>query len=262
MKKKALFVIALIVMLCTACSSDDKGNGTAPFHENLNFDLVPNEEETEILCRTYINEDRIREGKLYGYQNKQLLRIRYAENYLAQKYPDMDFHIWEGAEKPDSNDCWKFSFTNLSQEEYYHLYVLETPDGYEAVDEYSIEVLAQEYDNWLSEELSCFLGSQVYTETAFWGNSWQLCSLKSIDDILLLDDQLPRNTNIYTYEVQDPASLADKLIQYLKDKDIYGSYSIYAADELMSYVEDGRTIHEYLLKNHIVMQGVDRQTWN
>ena len=98
------------------------------------------EMEEKILCELYIDEDRIREGKLFEYQKECLEQLRFAVNYLKEKYPDVEFEILTINPKSKLNMITRVTFKETgTTDRQYALVVEPDVDGWIARDDYSEE---------------------------------------------------------------------------------------------------------------------------
>lgn len=189
------------------------------------------DDEIRILSETYLQEDRIAQGKLYKHQEKQLGRLRFATAYLEEKYPDKKLVIRNCSEKANSDGSWAFSFyENTDENGIFHIYVKELSDGeYSATEDYWKVALEELYDGWLSEQFSKLLGQTVSTSTAFLGNE-DHSDVTSIEEIKALREKLPRTTDIQVSSVNDVESIMTVLKEYVLENNLYGSYFVYEGE--------------------------------
>lgn len=123
-KKKFLFILcSVLAVLASGCRREEQ----QPQKQSEEIIKMTKEEE-RILCELYVDEERIREGKLYGYQKTCLEQLRFAIEYLEEKYPDKDFVILAIHPKSKVNMRTTVEFYEPGDAERYHNLFIE-PDG-------------------------------------------------------------------------------------------------------------------------------------
>lgn len=218
MKKYMIFVAIMLGL--SGCRQNSNSNeysvSETQYNNNLTaktsqVDNLLSDEEIRILCETYLQEERIAQGKLYQYQQEQLYRLRFATSYLKEKYPDKKMVIRRCSEKEDSQGNWVFPFYDDTDENgNFHVYVKDVSAGeYSATDDYWEDNLEELYDGWLSGELAVLLGQPVVTSTMFLGNN-DLSKGTTIEEIKELGDKLQRSTDIRVNSAADAVNNNDK----------------------------------------------------
>lgn len=242
MKRGLLLLISTAVILCGCTGRTDGANHVETGKEVSRMEdtnqnettsqLELTDDEIRILSETYLQEDRIAQGKLYKHQEEQLGRLRFAVAYLEEKYPDKKLVIRSCSEKADSDGSWAFPFYESSDEAGdFCVYVKENTDGsYSAADDYWKAALQESYDTWLSGQLSDLLGQTVETKTMFLGNE-DHSAVTSIEEIKALGDKLPRSTDIRVNEVSEAETMAVTLKDFVIQNNLYGSYFLYEGDK-------------------------------
>lgn len=132
-KKKFLFILcSVLAVLASGCRREEQ---QPPKQPEETIELT--EEEERILCELYVDEERIREGKLYGYQETCLEQLRFAMDYLEEKYPDKDFTILAIHPKSKINMRTTVEFYELGDTENYHnLFIEPDADGWVGEDDF------------------------------------------------------------------------------------------------------------------------------
>ena len=108
------------------------------------------EAQVELLCRISMNEDRIREGRLYSWQIEILNQYDYAMEYLARKYPSHSFELVNCEPKNKLNAYTTFYFYEEGDSEnryslYIDVYEEEEPENrYVARDNFYGELFEDE----------------------------------------------------------------------------------------------------------------------
>lgn len=168
--KYAFWGMISMIILLTACGSMVEGsNGIVLEKSNLKeessdmetkVDMTP--EQEALLCKISINEDRVKEGKLFVWQEEVLRQYDYAMDYLLGKYPSYTFHIVDCEPKNKLNNAYsKFVFQESDDSEsYYDLYLYVEDGEYSAEDNFYGYIIEEEYENelkavLLQEDIPC-----------------------------------------------------------------------------------------------------------
>lgn len=123
-KKKFLFILcSVLAVLASGCKREEQ---QPPKQPEETIELT--DEEERILCELYVDEERIREGKLYGYQETCLEQLWFAMDYLEEKYPGEDFTILAIHPKSKVTLRTTVEFYEPGNTENYHNLFIE-PDG-------------------------------------------------------------------------------------------------------------------------------------
>ncbi|MBO5522323.1 MAG: hypothetical protein J5986_01400, partial [Roseburia sp.] len=98
------------------------------------------QEEKELLCRLYINEEKINQGELFPYQVRTVEQYRYAKEVLARKYPSYEFKITYCEPQTIMDEYMELYFREEENgevgEDIYTMYVYEEKDEYSAKDNF------------------------------------------------------------------------------------------------------------------------------
>jgi len=73
------------------------------------------EDEIEVLCRMFIDEERIKAGRLTDYMKYTLAQFRYLKAYLAEKYPEATFEFIGGNKQTIGVSFATFKFRDGSK---------------------------------------------------------------------------------------------------------------------------------------------------
>lgn len=132
-KKKFLFILcSVLTVLASGCRREEQ---QPPKQPEETIELT--DEEERILCELYVDEERIREGKLYGYQETCLEQLRFAMDYLEEKYPNKDFEILTIHPKSKVTMRTTVEFYEPGYTESYHnLFIEPNGDGWTGVDDF------------------------------------------------------------------------------------------------------------------------------
>lgn len=83
--KKGLLIFYLFSLLIfPSCHQDPAFSSES---ENAVEIIEMTDHEKALLKDLYIDEERVEQGKLYGYQKSYLMQLRFATHYLEEKYP-------------------------------------------------------------------------------------------------------------------------------------------------------------------------------
>lgn len=130
----ALFVLSLgLLSGCTAGFPEK----SAVMVETKNPEVELTQKKKDLLITMSMDEERIRNGKLYDWQIEVLRQYDYATEYLSRKYPSLGFTFTDcdpkGLIKPFST----FWFQCNGEERVYDLYLYVDEDGsYSCEDNY------------------------------------------------------------------------------------------------------------------------------
>ncbi len=247
--QKLVVVLGVIFtcLLINGCQYSDLDSKKEPADDSQNIMLT--EAEEKLLCELYINEERIKEGKLYDYQLKCLEQIRYAMEYLNNKYPNENFEILICNPKNKMNSMTTIMFyEGRNREELYDLYITESDEGYRAEDNYYGVLIREEYDTELTNILreSGFEKCLVYT--AF--NEVHDESVNgelTAEDIFKLGNQLGRGTDIFIdYDPDKSELLVSQLKEIMENQNLYGSYIVYIKSGIADMGMSAEEAKEYM----------------
>ncbi|MBO5524460.1 MAG: hypothetical protein J5986_12445 [Roseburia sp.] len=113
-------------------------------------------EQMELLCRISVNEEKVREGRLYDWQKEILNQYDFAMDYLREKYPSHSFQIINCEPKNKLNSYTHFTIIEeTAPEDYYSLNInveeSDSGNAYEASDNYYGALKEEEFAEKLFE---------------------------------------------------------------------------------------------------------------
>lgn len=275
-KKTAVIMLGL-GLLCGGCQGTD--NESSPFEENgyqdeydqteENGQIEENgynseegeetmetmdmtEEQMELLCRISVNEEKVREGRLYDWQIEILNQYEFAMEYLNEKYPSYSFKIINCEPKNKLNSYTNFTITEeTAPEDYYSLYINveeETSENvYEASDNYYGVLKEEEFAEKLLAliqqdfpECSAVKTSMPYVQGKEYGENLDLDLVLSGEIELSQDTTIRMECGEMTEtEYEEKTS---ELEHFIKDRGIAGSFQV-------KFVENGEEEHVFYKSN-------------
>lgn len=211
-------------------------------------------EETEFLRKIYVNEDRIKEGRLLSYQLDTLERYRFGKQYLAEKYPGKAFEILYGDPATKATKYADFTFREQSGEDTYSLYVYEEEaGGYYGKDNFYGTIFSEVFDGWLCDELQADCRSVSAVSSSMpWVKGKEYDQNMTVEDVLSGRLELSTKTTIYVSdsgmtEVQ-MQGLVGELEERVKSLKLQGSFKVYVVEKdaaLLKIQENGLQKEEY-----------------
>lgn len=209
------------------------------------------DDEIRLLCNIYIDEDRIREYKLYDYQKETLYDIRLVQNYLDDKY-GKKFYIQTYVPGSLENSNGEAVFYDTENENQMYSAVVKEDDNMEhyVEDNYYSFVIGKIYDEYVEATIKKELGIDCISYTNFLSNLGEEYDGTSLEPILELGRDLSRDTFLFFNTEDNQISFEEKLTDVLKKNSLFGSYALCLgptllekgrnAEELKSYVLDGK----------------------
>gem|GEM_PF-3775380 len=93
-----LFVLTVTLAFMPGCAKSDGKNDSGAAESRTEDTMAKelSEDEIEVLCRMFIDEERIKAGRLTPYMKYTLAQFRYLKTYLAKKYPETTFEFIGG----------------------------------------------------------------------------------------------------------------------------------------------------------------------
>ena len=244
-KYKILGIISMSILF-TGCSSVLQGNNNIEI-EKSNLEKEQSSMETKIgmtseqealLCKISINEDRVKEGLLFVWQEEVLRQYDYAMAYLKSKYPSYRFHIVDCEPKNKLNNAYsKFAFYEEGDSEnYYDLYLYVEDGEYAAEDDFYGYIIGATYENKLKEilkqqDIPC---TKVATRLdTVQGELFH--ENMEVSDIINGNIEMQQLTSIYINEKNLQNKSCEEIFNEIKEliskQGIYGSYSVVVIEE-------------------------------
>ena len=240
MKKVRLFGIALALMtlVLVGCDSDTENTTEASVDSGIVIEyeddgtVVMTDEEKQILCSTYVNEDKINEGELYDYQIEALRQFRFAKEYLQKKYPGYEYNFFLFNPSDKFNDVTTLEFNVDDTENYFAVNVTVTDDGYKAEDNLWGYVLRPDYQDMM-EELLADAGLEdffVYTKlSGYFGE--EMDAETTVDEVVDMGRDVKVDLQVFVdMDPTDEAKtqeIVDLIEEQLRSINNYGGHIVY-----------------------------------
>lgn len=158
MKKIIIYIAVLVLGLSalTGCKrqADDTTEHSQEESEETYVSLT--DEEMNLLCNKYVDEDRIKEGHLYPYQLEALEQFRFGKNYIETKYPEVSFQYFHlTAIKESTNETGELQFyvPENGDDETFSIEIRNNGSTYEATDNYTAIYYNSLYAEYASDLL-------------------------------------------------------------------------------------------------------------
>ena len=149
--RKAAVILLTVISMLTVCSCGLWGEEETREYMELT------QEEKELLCKLYINDEKISQGELLSYQVRTVEQYRYAKETLERKYPSYEFDIFYCAPQTIADEHMMLYFEEPQGEEtnqkVYTMYVYEEEEGYSAEDNFYGKIFSPKYEAYLYENL-------------------------------------------------------------------------------------------------------------
>lgn len=263
MRKKVL--IALVGLACfmlAGCSAGENGqdnNNNSYVNEEDDMDnnvIQMTDEEKRILCSTYVNEDRINEGKLHDYQLEALMQFRSANAYLEEKYPGYDFSYYAFSPSNTMNAFTKLEFTINDTENYFAVQLIVENDEYVITDNLAGYLIAPEYEKMLEEKFKVAGLDKFYVNARISGYCGkEVDANTSMDDILNMGKSLKRDVEVYIDMPFEDESEKEKVVsiveEELRNLNTYGAHAVYFVPGITDECASGDECVEYRKKNRL-----------
>lgn len=243
MKNKLLKIVLLnsivMVLITSGCSNKNVDDTIVDYLEESSAmqSVEMTEQEKLLLKEIYINEQNIDNGKLYDYQEKCLEQIRFADNYLNNKYTDDNFEIINCSPMSKLSCITTMSFTANEDEKVYDLQISMVDGQYVAEDNYYGYLIREKYDEILGELLKKNGYSNFSVKTDF-STVYGKDINGEIDCEAIIEEnmKISRTTDITLNNAGDNSDIiAAEIKEFIQEKEIYGAYNIYDNSGLIIY---------------------------
>lgn len=254
--KRSILVLALASCVCTtaSCSFNNRSANVNNVREKHTENLHLTQEEENILCDTYINEEQIRNGELYSYQIECLNQLRFSKDYLRNKY-NRDFLVINFIPITKVNKIGEMYFTDKGSktENVYHLNIEKNGSDYVAIDNYYQTLIQEKYDYAVKKLIKHYLGieSEVYTNfNSLLGD--EINGGQSVEELFQMGSNLPRTTFIFLDKQDvDESRIEEDLKKVVYENNLYGSYHIYCGEYLLSGGQSAKVLRERLANDDL-----------
>ncbi len=248
MKRIALFILAINLAGLTGCTGilSNKGQEVGAMKNEVEL----TQEKKEFLIKMSVDEERVQNGRLYGWQEEVLCQYDFAMDYLKKKYPSHTFKFTYCNPKGNVNPFSMFLFKADNEEEIFKLYLyIDDSHIYSCKDNYYGELLKDSYNTVFFALLQEYFSECIGVSSYFTNIEGEECGETLAAEKVLEGEQEIPNT-VYIYAVQpdnfQAKILAEKIEELIKEKEIYGDYYIkilssnpdgkYTGDDLKTYV--------------------------
>lgn len=235
---------------CGAAGNREKLQETLEYGEEKG-EVVLTAQEMDILCKTYVDERRIRSGNLYSYQKKFLEQYQEGMRYLSEKYPSKAFFVLSGIPENKMNAETIFYFQESDQEVSYELYVDTKEDGtYEIKDNYYGCQIAGTVEDYMEEQLKK-VGFSVQAVSVSYGKAMGI----DVNDRMKLEDikDMSRELGGITDIFLESSSVDEGFEKLIKNEVLKlgfcGAFYIYISEPGTLKLDTRQEYREYLRQN-------------
>ncbi|MBE5954360.1 MAG: hypothetical protein E7257_09495 [Lachnospiraceae bacterium] len=261
-KRKVIILIMAMIFLLAGCSNNESNDEANSGYNHGDEIVEMSDEEVELLCSIYVNEDGIREGKLHDYQQQALEEFRMAKSYLQEKYPGYvyNFYLLSPSDRFDETTEIEFA---IDESNGYYTVRVELVDGeYVITDNFFGYVLEPAFDDMLEKKLrEAGLSSfGVYTNlSGFVGRD--IDAETTAEELLVSGDEIKKDITVWVdmlntdeTENQRIAALVENTVRELK---IYGGHRVYFDEGIVESCPTFWDLVEYRKKDNLVSIGFD-----
>lgn len=255
----SLLCAGIFIIVGTACAAGEgtSGNGSATEmaqqnnsrgEENMRKSEITAEQEA-LLIKISVNEERIRDGKLYDWQEEVLRQYDYALEYLQGKYPSHSFVMIDCEPKNKLNSYTTFWFQADGEEKTYELYLnINENEEYTCEDNYYGNLFEEPY----AMELQVRIQKEVSECVSVVSRMTSVKGLEfsenlEVSDILDGKYMVTNSTDIYVDGTRKEAGqLIEAVHKVIVENKIYGSYTVYVLENLPEELKSAKEIAEYV----------------
>lgn len=234
--RRAGIILLTVIGLITSCGCGLWGKEETWEHMELT------QEEKDVLCNVYIDDEKINQGELLPYQKRTVEQYRYAKEVLARKYPSYEFKITYCEPQTIMNEYMMLYFCEVENEEIdetvYTMYVYEGEDGYYAEDNFYDKVFSPKYEVFLYEELQETEKDIIKIQTSMsCVENEDYDENMTVEDVLSGKLKISPDTIIFIFRAKISESEGEEIFTELKEKiikelDLYGSYQIMIINDM------------------------------
>lgn len=240
----------LAILFCAAALLGGCADGYKP---NVNENHQLEQEETEgmgkgkltkeqedLLAAISVNESKVHNGELYGWQKEVIRQYEVALEYLRQKYPAHKFLI-DWCEPSEAGRKYSiFQFKADQENENYTLYVdiisTEKEKQYECRDNFYGSLIRENYENSLLQLLSDKIPEHIEISCKFSSVYGKECDgTLTFKQIVQEQRKISNTTTINVMSDNgDPERIFCEIQRCIKENRIYGGYIINVYLETMN----------------------------
>lgn len=112
------------------------------------------DEEKEMLCMAYVDDEKIMNGELYDFQKEALKQFRMAKEYLQKKYPGYEYDFFYFSPSDAYNNVSRIEFFVEGTDTPFTVKIRVKSDSYEISDNFFEYALGSEYNEMITEMFS------------------------------------------------------------------------------------------------------------
>lgn len=208
-------------------------------------------QEKQLLCKVYPNEEMIREGKLFGYEQESLKMLRAGTDYISSQYPSCSFTV---TSIEPANKFYPWTTLQVVEESYGAARVTVTPEEgmYRFGENFYGKYLREQYDGEL-EKILADIGIETVAFTDFPNVLEGVGENTTVLDLIEMRSKLNRKTCFYVPDVMGRAELVDQMKGVLSEVGVYGAYTVYfvsgSLSESVETLEKSRADYEHMTFN-------------
>ena len=231
MRLAGLLAGVLAALLLSACSGGGgiKATGAAaPAQEETSEEstvIEMTEKEKELFSEIWPMEERIREGRLFAYQEEALRSYRVGMDYLSEKYPGTEFEALS-VSPATKTDPWMTVRIKSGDSGGWTLKVVPQDSGYACSDDYYNVLLREKYDLRL-EEMLRDEGVRTRAFTSFTAPRADVGPDTGAGELLSMSGELPHVTHLFIPEQGDDGMVQEAL----ERSGVFGAYILYFVPE-------------------------------
>ncbi len=240
MKKIGLLSLILILLMSilVGCDNENEYDTEITVDSGIVIEyeddgaVVMTDEEKQILCSTYVNEDRINAGELYDYQVEALIQFRFAKEYLQKKYPGYEYNFFAFSPSDKFDDFTTLEFNVDDTENYFTVKVIATDEGYEAEDNLWGYVLRPDFQAMMEELLSDAGLEDFYVFTKMSGYyGEEIDADTTVDEIVDMGRDIKTDLQVFVdmepSDEEKTQEVVDLIEEQLRSIDNYGGHIVY-----------------------------------
>ncbi|MBR1472537.1 MAG: hypothetical protein IJ600_12970 [Lachnospiraceae bacterium] len=254
-------VVAAIILGITlfGCGRDSEGEKSGMDQENIlteNTEIaedaeiatyVLTEEEERLLCEVYVDEDRIREGKLYGYQLEVLEEMRAAREYIEKKYPGAAFAFTAYTPITRANSIGRIAFHTVDDpDKYYEMSLQKTENDLMIKDNFYAELVREDYDRAVRNMIKDALGIDCLVYTDFYDlKGMEVTGETTTQELIDMKDGLSRKGCLFfRSDDVDQIQVEAELKHLFTSEGLYGSYTVFTGQELIDHEKTAEELYK------------------
>lgn len=221
----ALILCMALTMVLAGCATGSDSRNHQTGDEEMEF-AVMTQQEIELLSKAYADAERIREGKLFRYQQEGLAQLRAGMAYLQAKYPTNTPEVI-GFAPATKFTPWAQLTLQGADAQTYLLKVTPQEGEYICEDTYYGALLRANYDAYV-EGLLGMAGIDARAFTRFLEpKGMEVDGSISVESFVALRPCVSRDTHLYVVDAVDRQWVQEAVQSALKEGGLYGTYILY-----------------------------------